>query len=58
MTDLSWELVALLALAALAAGFVDAGVGGGGLIPLPPLVIGLPRASPVPLLATNKLPLF
>ena len=55
MTDLSWELVALLALAALAAGFVDAVVGGGGLIQLPALVIVLPGASPVQLLATNKL---
>jgi uncharacterized membrane protein YfcA len=40
--------------AALAAGFVDAVVGGGGLIQLPALVIGLPNASPVQLLATNK----
>lgn len=45
----------LLALAALAAGFVDAVVGGGGLIQLPALVIGMPGASPVQLLATNKL---
>jgi uncharacterized membrane protein YfcA len=45
----------LLALAALAAGFVDAVVGGGGLIQLPALVLGLPGASPVQVLATNKL---
>ena len=44
-----------LALAALAAGFVDAVVGGGGLIQLPALLIGLPGASPVQVLATNKL---
>ena len=49
------EVVALLALAALAAGFVDAVVGGGGLIQLPALVIGLPSATPLQLLATNKL---
>lgn len=55
MVDPSLEVVALLALAALAAGFVDAVVGGGGLIQLPALVIGLPGASPVQLLATNKL---
>jgi uncharacterized membrane protein YfcA len=47
--------LALLALAALAAGFVDAVVGGGGLIQLPALVLGLPAASPVQVLATNKL---
>jgi uncharacterized membrane protein YfcA len=46
---------ALLALAGLAAGFVDAVVGGGGLIQLPALVLGLPGASPVQVLATNKL---
>jgi len=45
----------LLAMAALAAGFVDAVVGGGGLIQLPALVLGLPAASPVQVLATNKL---
>ena len=49
------DVVALLALAALAAGFVDAVVGGGGLIQLPALVIGLPSATPLQLLATNKL---
>lgn len=46
---------ALLAAAGLAAGFVDAVVGGGGLIQLPALVLGLPGASPVQVLATNKL---
>ena len=45
----------LLALAGLGAGFVDAVVGGGGLIQLPALVLGLPGASPVQVLATNKL---
>ncbi len=51
----SLTVLALLALAALAAGFVDAVVGGGGLIQLPAIVIGLPGASPVQMLATNKL---
>ena len=51
----SYEVLALLALAALFAGFVDAVVGGGGLVQLPALVIGLPGASPVQVLATNKL---
>ena len=49
------SVVALLVLAALAAGFVDAVVGGGGLIQLPALVIALPHAAPLQLLATNKL---
>ena len=44
-----------LALAGLAAGFVDAVVGGGGLIQLPALLVALPGAAPVQLLATNKL---
>ena len=47
--------MALLALAGLAAGFVDAVVGGGGLIQLPALLLGLPGAAPVTVLATNKL---
>ena len=55
MTDLSWELLAVLALAGLAAGFVDAVVGGGGLVQLPALVLGLPGVAPVHVLATNKL---
>jgi uncharacterized membrane protein YfcA len=45
----------LLGLAGLSAGFVDAVVGGGGLIQLPALVVGLPGAAPVQILATNKL---
>ena len=49
------EVLALLVLAASFAGFVDAVVGGGGLVQLPALVLGLPGASPVQVLATNKL---
>lgn len=55
MPEPSLTVISLLVLAALAAGFVDAVVGGGGLIQLPALVIGLPGASPVQMLATNKL---
>lgn len=51
----SHTVLALLALAALFAGFVDAVVGGGGLVQLPALLLGLPSASPVQVLATNKL---
>lgn len=55
MDELSLGLVALLLLAAFAAGFVDAVVGGGGLVQLPALLLGVPGASPVQILATNKL---
>ncbi|MGA8255371.1 MAG: TSUP family transporter [Nocardioides sp.] len=55
MSDPTLTVLALLALAALAAGFVDAVVGGGGLIQLPALLLGLPDATPVQVLATNKL---
>src|SRR5918998_1799387 len=49
------EVVALLCLAALVAGWVDAVVGGGGLIQLPALLVLLPGATPAQVLATNKL---
>lgn len=55
MDDPTATVLALLALAGLAAGFVDAVVGGGGLIQLPAILLGLPGASPVQVLATNKL---
>jgi len=44
----------LLALAALFAGWIDAVVGGGGLIQLPALVLALPTAPVASILATNK----
>ena len=53
MFEIAADLAALLVLAALVAGFVDAIAGGGGLITVPAL---LPAgASPVEALATNKL---
>jgi uncharacterized protein len=55
VTDPSTTTLVLLAVAGLAAGFVDAVVGGGGLVQLPALLVGLPHASPVQVLATNKL---
>jgi uncharacterized membrane protein YfcA len=53
--DPTLTVLLLLGLAALAAGFVDAVVGGGGLIQLPAVLLGLPHAQPVQILATNKL---
>jgi uncharacterized membrane protein YfcA len=55
VADPSTTTLVLLALAGFAAGFVDAVVGGGGLVQLPALLVGLPSASPVQVLATNKL---
>jgi len=49
-----WVVVALLA-AAVAAGWVDAVTGGGGLLQLPALLIALPDQPPVQALGTNKL---
>ena len=54
MTDPSAGVLALLALAGLLAGWVDAVVGGGGLIQLPAILLGLPGGSPAQVLATNK----
>ena len=47
--------MAFMGLAALAAGFIDAIAGGGGLIQLPALLIGLPQSATVQVLGTNKL---
>ncbi len=55
VADPSLWTLALLALAGLFAGFVDAVVGGGGLVQLPALVVAFPGAAPVQVLATNKL---
>ncbi|MEO7131616.1 MAG: TSUP family transporter [Dermatophilaceae bacterium] len=54
MSDPTLTTLALLAVAAFAAGWIDAVVGGGGLIQLPALLVGLPGATPAQLLATNK----
>jgi uncharacterized membrane protein YfcA len=48
------EVLALVLVAALAAGWIDAVVGGGGLLQLPALLL-VPGMSPVQALATNKL---
>lgn len=47
-------VLALLALAAVLAGLVDAVVGGGGLIQIPALFSALPGAAPATLFGTNK----
>lgn len=53
--DLTGGTVALMGAAGFLAGWVDAVVGGGGLIQLPALLLGVPGATPAQLLATNKL---
>ena len=55
MNDPSTTTLVLMALAAVCAGWVDAVVGGGGLIQLPALLLGFPQAAPIQILATNKL---
>jgi uncharacterized membrane protein YfcA len=52
--DISQATIFFLLLAAFSAGLVDAIAGGGGLIQLPALLIGLPQASTVEVLGTNK----
>ena len=52
--DLAWYIPVLLAGAAFLAGFVDAVVGGGGLIQLPALLM-VPGLSPVLAVATSKI---
>ena len=54
MDDLGLHVFVLLALAGFVAGWVDAVVGGGGLVQLPALLLGLPGATPAQVLATNK----
>jgi len=53
--DISATAFAGLVLAALVAGWVDAVVGGGGLVQLPMLLLTFPAAAPAQILATNKL---
>ena len=47
--------LALLLLAALFAGFIDAVAGGGGLIQVPSLLVALPAESPATVFGTNKI---
>ncbi|GAU69886.1 hypothetical protein SSP35_15_00410 [Streptomyces sp. NBRC 110611] len=52
--DISLFTLTLLCLAALAAGWIDAVVGGGGLLLLPALLLGLPQVPAAYVLGTNK----
>ncbi|MER5639992.1 TSUP family transporter [Kitasatospora sp. NPDC002227] len=54
MPGLSATTLLLLCLAAAGAGWVDAVVGGGGLIQLPALLVGLPQLPAAYVLGTNK----
>lgn len=52
------EQIILLCIAAFAAGFIDAIVGGGGLIQTPATLISLPQYPVATLLGTTKIPSF
>lgn len=53
-TDPDISLLLLMGLAAFLAGWIDAVVGGGGLVQLPALLLVFPAATPAQVLATNK----
>ncbi|MCC3764587.1 TSUP family transporter [Glycomyces sp. TRM65418] len=53
--DLDPGLFALLIVAAIFAGWIDAVVGGGGLVQLPALLVAFPTAPPALMLGTNKM---
>ncbi len=54
LDGIDWGVLVLLIAAAFAAGWIDAVVGGGGLLQLPALLL-VPGITPVQALATNKL---
>ncbi|MFJ8695463.1 sulfite exporter TauE/SafE family protein [Streptomyces roseolilacinus] len=54
MPDISLTALVLLCLAALLAGWIDAVVGGGGLLLLPALLLGVPHVPAAQCLGTNK----
>jgi len=54
LEQLTWGTLILVIVAAFAAGWIDAVVGGGGLLQLPALLL-IPGMSPIQALATNKL---
>ena len=55
MPTLDPSVWALIALAALLAGFIDSAVGGGGMVIVPTLFTALPNTLPATILGTNKL---
>lgn len=55
MNDPELTTLALMGLAGFVAGWIDAVVGGGGLVQIPALLLGFPGASPAQVLATNKI---
>lgn len=54
MPDITVTTLVVLCLAAGAAGWIDAVVGGGGLLLLPALLLGLPNVPAAHILGTNK----
>ncbi|MFC9426586.1 TSUP family transporter [Streptomyces sp. NPDC056987] len=54
MPEISLTVLVLLCLAAAVAGWIDAVVGGGGLLLLPAMLLGLPHVSAAHILGTNK----
>ncbi|MFD5213542.1 sulfite exporter TauE/SafE family protein [Microbacterium sp. NPDC058345] len=54
LEQLTWGTLVLIVVAAFGAGWIDAVVGGGGLLQLPALLL-IPGIAPVQALATNKL---
>ncbi|OEJ55647.1 hypothetical protein BGM19_13725 [Streptomyces agglomeratus] len=54
MPDISLTTLVVLCLAAAVAGWIDAVVGGGGLLLLPALLLGLPQVPAAHILGTNK----
>ncbi|KDA04958.1 membrane protein [Microbacterium sp. CH12i] len=54
LEQLTWGMLVFVVLAAFCAGWIDAVVGGGGLLQLPVLLL-IPGIAPVQALATNKL---
>lgn len=54
LNDPSTFTMVMMGIAAACAGWVDAVVGGGGLIQIPALLLGFPHVAPVQILATNK----
>lgn len=53
LEQLTWGMLILIVLAAFSAGWMDAVVGGGGLLQLPALLL-IPGMTPIQALATNK----